>query len=201
MKHAAVALLLVAFTATFPIVAQQASGQTAPAQTATSSGQASTAQSTGGSQTAGQTPAQSGGQGGAQAAGPQPVPYSPDEFPLWARDLRRYETISIGAFPIALLVSSFSYQLYRYAQSGFSQAYVPAVLGTGATPLSNQEKTGVLLAGVGLSLTVALADYILGKMSSSAAGASEATRGSAAAGSGQSGGSASQPTPNPGPNR
>lgn len=95
---------------------------------------------------------------------PQPVPYSPDEFPLWLRQVRRAEVITIGAFPIALLVSSLGYQTVRYAQHGYSRDYSPSLFGNSAQPLSNQEKIGILLGAVGLSASVALADFIVGKL-------------------------------------
>ncbi len=184
------ATLLIVFVNALPVFPQATSDQTTPA---TSQPAATTQPASGG--TAPQTPAPGGsGQSGAQASGPQPVPYSPDEFPAWSRDLRRFEIISIGAFPVALLVSSASFQLVRYAQSGFSQAYVPAVLGSGATPLSAQEKIRVLVAGVGLSLAVGLTDYILGRM--------KAENANAAAGPGTVGVTPNQTNrPNTGPNR
>ena len=80
-----------------------------------------------------------------------PVPYNKDEFPGWLRDIRRAEVITIGAFPITLLFSSLGYQLYRSI--------------TGVTvPITQQEQIGVLLGGVGLAATVALLDFILGKI-------------------------------------
>jgi len=100
---------------------------------------------------------------GGQAAKNEPVPYSPSEFPGWVNDLRRAEIITIGAFPISLLVTSLSYQLYRYVQNGFQQAYAPALLGSGSNPLSNQERIGVIISGIGVSLVIALIDYGLGK--------------------------------------
>jgi len=80
-----------------------------------------------------------------------PVPYSKDEFPGWLRDIRRAEVITIGAFPITLLFSSLGYQLYR------------SVTGV-STPITQPEQIRVLLGGVGLAATVALLDFILGKI-------------------------------------
>ncbi len=80
-----------------------------------------------------------------------PVPYSKDEFPGWLRDLRRAEVITIGAFPITLLFSSLGYQVYR------------SITGV-KTQITQPEQIGVLLTGVGLAATVALADFILGKI-------------------------------------
>lgn len=104
-----------------------------------------------------------GGQTGSASA-PAPVPYSPGEFPSWLRDLRRGEVIAIGSFPITLLFSSLGYQLYRYASSGFSQSTSPALFGSATSPLTHQEKVGVLLGGAGLSIIVALLDFAIGRI-------------------------------------
>ena len=141
------------------------SAGTAPTSTDTSGTTASadtgsTAGSTASGSTSGGTAATNAG----QAAKNEPVPYSPTEFPTWVNDLRRAEIITIGAFPISLLVTSLTYQLYRYVQNGFSQAYAPALLGSGANPLSNQERIGVIISGIGVSMVIALVDYGLGKV-------------------------------------
>ncbi len=81
----------------------------------------------------------------------QPVPYRRDEFPGWMWDIRRAEVVTVGAFPITLLFSSLGYQLYRSIE-GVS------------TPITQPEQIGVLLGGVGLAATVAIIDFILGKI-------------------------------------
>lgn len=154
---------------------QLTSSQITPLQATSSSSTASqgtSSQSTssgGTSSSSGSSSGQSAGSGqqSAQPTGPQPVPYSPDEFPRWMRDLRRGEVITVGAFPITLLFSSLSYQLIRYAQHGFAQAYAPSVFGAIATPLTNQEQIGVLLGGAGLAVVVALIDFTLGRLKGS----------------------------------
>lgn len=158
MRGAVLAALLLLLSG-LPLLAQSTASQgpgsspaptsPAPAAPSTGSGSGSTA---------------AGGQQSAQPSAPQPVPYSPDEFPPWLRELRRGEVITIGAFPITLLFSSLTYQLVRYAQNGFSTAYAPALLGASATPLSNQERIGVILGGAGLAVVVALADFALGRL-------------------------------------
>ena len=43
-----------------------------------------------------------------------PVPYDPEEFPQWARDLRRGEIVATGSFPLTLLASRLLYGLGRF---------------------------------------------------------------------------------------
>ncbi|MEE1181408.1 MAG: hypothetical protein UHY90_04070, partial [Treponema sp.] len=33
----------------------------------------------------------------------EPVPYSKEEFPQWALDLRRFEVVSLGSIPFAMI--------------------------------------------------------------------------------------------------
>ncbi len=41
----------------------------------------------------------------------KPVPYAQDEFPVFLRDVRRFEVILIGSVPLALLFSSLAYDV------------------------------------------------------------------------------------------
>ena len=153
------ALVALGFFAVCSAAAAQTSSTTTPTQTPGASGQTTTTQNPQ-QTTPGQQPS-TGEQTGSST--PQPVPYSPEEFPAWLRSMRRAEIITVGAFPITLLLSSLGYQAVRYAENGFAQAYVPAILGTGSTPLTNQEKTGVLISGGVLAALVAFIDFALGQ--------------------------------------
>lgn len=162
MRAAALAVALLLLPGLLYAQSTSASQSTSSSQPTTSSGTSQPA--SGGQSSSGGGSNQPPNGKSAQEGTPQPVPYSPDEFPLWMRQLRRAEIITIGAFPIALLVSSLGYQTIRYAQHGYSQSYTPALFGTSATPLTDQEKIGILLGAAGLSLSVALADFIVGKL-------------------------------------
>lgn len=63
----------------------------------------------------------------AQALPPQeplmPEEYDPEEFPLWAYDLRRYEVIAIGSYPITFFATSLIYDFSIYAANDFSPQY------------------------------------------------------------------------------
>ena len=93
---------------------------------------------------------------------PQPLPYSPDEFPQWLHDLRRGEIITIGAFPIVYLFTQLGYNIYRYSVHGGDSQYAP--LGNpNQVPYSTGETIGVLLGAASLSVVVATADYLIGR--------------------------------------
>ncbi len=98
-----------------------------------------------------------------------PAPYSPDEFPGWALDLRRGEIVAIGVFPISLLASRLLYDVVRFgyqsARSGeFRQDYAPWFFAPPDAPaLTDGERVGILLGAVGISITIALVDFWLGR--------------------------------------
>lgn len=95
----------------------------------------------------------------------EPEPYGEDEFPEWLTGIRRAEIVAVGAFPFAFLVSRLSYGLYRLAANDFQSEYVPELFNTGsAVPLEREEKVGIIIASVGISLTVALSDFIVLKI-------------------------------------
>lgn len=99
----------------------------------------------------------------------EPVPYQPDEFSPWAYDLRRGEIIAIGAFPLAMIVSSLTYELgrfaYRSAEAGtVSGEYAPWFFSTSTEEtFSNEERIGLVLSSAVISVGVAVADFFLGR--------------------------------------
>ena len=52
-----------------------------------------------------------------------PEEYDPEEFPLWAHDLRRYEVVAIGTYPITFFATSLIYDFSTYAANDFNPAY------------------------------------------------------------------------------
>lgn len=101
--------------------------------------------------------------------GVEPIPYSPDEFPGWAHDLRRGEIIALGSFPVALILTNLGYRLGRFTvesikRGEFAQEYAPAF----TTPeqraqLNDQQQLTLLLSAGVISIGVAVADYLLGR--------------------------------------
>jgi hypothetical protein len=91
-------------------------------------------------------------------------PYEEDEFPVWARDLRRAEIIFFGTIPFTFFVSGFSYDLYRYASNDFDPDSAPALFGNTTPPiLTNEEKLQIIAVSVSLSSFLAYLDYLLGE--------------------------------------
>ena len=107
-----------------------------------------------------------------EAPSSEPVPYTDDEFPPWALDLRRAEIVATGTLPLTLLVARLLYGIGRFAvksiQAGaIDMAYAPAFLSSaGAVPLSRDEKLIILGAAGVLSSTIALIDLRLGRLES-----------------------------------
>ena len=95
-------------------------------------------------------------------------PYTADEFPDWLRTIRRFEIITVGAFPIAYMNANLLFDVGRYAGklvTGSSDAgrYVPWPVAPDNKPANtSEENTVVLLGSIGLALGVAVIDLILG---------------------------------------
>ncbi|MFC1238697.1 hypothetical protein ACFGOO_04605 [Treponema vincentii] len=89
-----------------------------------------------------------------------PVPYTKAEFPLWQRELRRFEILSFGALPFVTLLSFWGYDMIRAAQHPNDPAYYPWPLKQAdkAVALTEKEQLGVLLTAAGISVTIALID-------------------------------------------
>lgn len=108
----------------------------------------------------------------ASAPAAEPEPYTRDEFPEWALNVRRGEIIAFGALPVALLVSNLLYDLGRFVVKSVEAGeidtqYAPWFFGPpNKPPLSSDEKKVVFSVGVSLSVGVAIADYLLGRRES-----------------------------------
>ncbi|WP_455381447.1 hypothetical protein [Salinispira pacifica] len=118
---------------------------------------------------AGSTPGASGASTPSASTTLQPVPYSPDEFPQWARDLRRAEIITIGVFPFAYFYTNAMYDLGRYlvltiAGNPNAGNYAPWFFAPPTKPqLTDGEKVGILVGSIAVAALVAALDYTLGK--------------------------------------
>ena len=66
-------------------------------------------------------------------------------FPQWAKDLRRGEIITFGAFPFTYFFTSLVYDTYRCANNGWDTRYAPwPVKSAGAVELSQSEHFATL---------------------------------------------------------
>lgn len=100
-----------------------------------------------------------------------PEPYKDAEFEPWVLELRRAEIITIGAFPLAYLLTGLGYDYYYYLSNGFPQDNVPWPVGPGtsrwtaATQPAALDKKNLTLVGASLAAGVILAavDWWLGR--------------------------------------
>ncbi len=100
---------------------------------------------------------------------PGAEPYEKDEFPVWARDLRRAEIVALGSFPLALLATRLVYGFGRFfaasiAAGAIDPAYLPPLFAPpGAVPLDRQDNARILTGAVSLSAVIAVVDFALGR--------------------------------------
>ena len=89
-----------------------------------------------------------------------PVPYTKEEFPLWQREVRRFEILSFGALPFVTLLSFWGYDMIRAAKHPKDPGYYPWPLKQAdkAVALTEKEQLGVFLTAAGISVTIALID-------------------------------------------
>ena len=87
-----------------------------------------------------------------QQPAPVPEPYDAAEFAPALRHLRRGEIVAVGAFPFALLLSTFVYDYARWAGDGFSEATAPFGRALDQDPFDDDEKVGIVLASAGVAL-------------------------------------------------
>jgi hypothetical protein len=94
-----------------------------------------------------------------------PKPYSPDEFPQWAKDLWRAEVITVGSFPFSLFLTLEVYDTWRYVTYGFNPSQAPWPIGSAAgATYSAQETTWLAVSAVSISVFVAGLDFLLGRI-------------------------------------
>jgi hypothetical protein len=91
-----------------------------------------------------------------------PEPYRSTEFPDWLLALRRFEIISLGAFPIMLFYSRVLLDAGRFIINGFDAQYAPWPFKNELSynPVASEQWLAVGLAG-GLATTVGIIDFLL----------------------------------------
>ena len=90
-----------------------------------------------------------------------PEPYADDEFVLPLQDIRRFEIITLGSFPITAILSYLVYGLVRYAVHGFAVDYAP--IGSATTvPYTLEENLGVMAVAGSSAIVIAVIDFIIG---------------------------------------
>jgi hypothetical protein len=85
-----------------------------------------------------------------------------EEFPLWAKDLRRAEIVTFGSFPFTLLFSTIAMDTYLYGTNNWDNRYAPWPLRpAGAIEMSLDNRLITIFGALGISVLVAVADHII----------------------------------------
>ena len=90
-------------------------------------------------------------------------PYTKDNMPDWARDLRRGEIITFGSLPFTTLTCTFTYSLYRYCSHDFDFDYFPNFFPSSSddADLDTSEQIGIILTASAISIFIGIADHII----------------------------------------
>jgi len=93
----------------------------------------------------------------------EPVPWGPDDFAPWQKDLRRAGIIAFGALPFVTMIGSLVYDILRYYQNDRQEGYLPWPLKNQQTavPFSENEQKTILITAAGLSIGVAVTDFVV----------------------------------------
>ncbi len=85
-----------------------------------------------------------------------------EEFPLWAKDLRRAEIITFGSLPFTLFFSTIAMDTYLWGTHNWDTRYAPwPIRGAGAVEMSMDQRILTLSIALGTSVLIAVADHII----------------------------------------
>ena len=84
-----------------------------------------------------------------------PEEYNPEDFPLWLRDVRRFEVIAVGSFPLTFAFAALIYDFSLAAANNFDPAFN---LGT---QRADGDIAVIVGSAAGASVLIAAADLII----------------------------------------
>jgi hypothetical protein len=94
-----------------------------------------------------------------------PEEYREGEFGPAAQALRRGEIILFGSVPLTLFLSYEAYDIYRFFANDRQPQYAPwPARRPDAVAYRDWETAGVLVTAVSLSLSIAVMDFLIGKI-------------------------------------
>jgi hypothetical protein len=85
-------------------------------------------------------------------------PYTRDEFPAWAHDLRRTEIITLGSLPFVTLTVTMGYSFYNYA---FAGGDAPNVFDRDADAFSEDDQKMIIGISIVVSALLGIIDLAL----------------------------------------
>jgi hypothetical protein len=88
-----------------------------------------------------------------------------EEFPLWAKDLRRAEIVALGSFPFSMFFTTFAMDTVRYFDHEKDLRYAPwPFKAAGAINMNRNELKTTLAIALSVSAAIALADFTIVKV-------------------------------------
>lgn len=88
-------------------------------------------------------------------------PYTKDEFPVFLKDLRRAEIVTLGSMPFITFSVSLGWSFGRYAYNGFDSNYFVNPFSKSSTSnFTTDEQIGIILTSLGISVGIGLTDYV-----------------------------------------
>lgn len=85
--------------------------------------------------------------------------YTDEDFPSWAKNLRRAEIVTLGALPFTTLLASLGYSLYGTLFQ--DKSFVNPLAKGSFSPYSEEEIKGLLITSISLSLCVGITDIVV----------------------------------------
>jgi hypothetical protein len=88
-------------------------------------------------------------------------PFTKDEFPTWAKDLRRAEIISLGSLPFVTLTVNLVYSLSLWASTGFTSNFPNLFARTTDDAMKEEDQLNILYISLGVSVVLGLVDLFV----------------------------------------
>ncbi len=86
------------------------------------------------------------------------------EFPLWAKDLRRYEIILFGSLPFTFFLARMGVDTWRWSDNSWDTRYAPwPIRGADAIEMNDSEAGKTIAIAFGTSALIALTDFLIVK--------------------------------------
>lgn len=89
-------------------------------------------------------------------------PYTKDQIPNWAKDLRRTEIITLGSLPFVTIGVTMGYSFYRVFSNDMDFSYFINPLSSSASAsLTEKEQKGLIFSSLGISTLIGLTDLTI----------------------------------------
>lgn len=89
----------------------------------------------------------------------QAKPYSNEEFSQTAKDIRRFEIITLGSLPFITFDAVLVYSGIKWSKNDFQGSFPNPF--SAKSSLSNEEMTGIILTSLGICLGIAITDLVI----------------------------------------